>query len=245
MWVPKKVTDSMDDASLSSGDSFTAEESAGVSSRHYFATRHLWVARHSARLCQEREDFLVKTNTVVEDIEHGSLAVTAVLSSVAFLEALVNEVFLDVADTSLGVSTHRTDGIGDEAAELMRERWNDQAPTQDKYQLALSCAGKPKFDEGENPFQGVHKLITLRNMLVHFKPKWHDHNEQHELQKKFRGVFPVNQQPIGEPWYPNKLFGAGCAKWAHTVSTAFTDEWVNRIGLTSDYLADFASFPKP
>jgi hypothetical protein len=33
-----------------------------VGSRHYFASEHLWNARHLARLCQERENELVAQN---------------------------------------------------------------------------------------------------------------------------------------------------------------------------------------
>lgn len=172
--VRQGVTD-MEDATVqavSAEQVLTVSASAKVSSRHYFATRHLWMARHSARLCQERESALVSANQVNGDIEHSSLAVTAVLSSVAFLEALVNEVFLDVVDTPLGQENRRNDGITDDAADLMRNLWEDRASILDKYQLALVCARKPKFETGGTLYQKVNLLIKLRNELVHFKPEW-------------------------------------------------------------------------
>jgi hypothetical protein len=51
------------------------------------------------------------------------IAMVAVMSSVAFLEALVNEVYLDTVDAETQ-STDRLKGVSDEAIAAMRDRWN-------------------------------------------------------------------------------------------------------------------------
>jgi hypothetical protein len=66
-----------------------------VEVRQYLTMQHLWTARHAARLCAEREPQLEPN---VADTEHRSLAISAVSFAGAFLEALVNEVIVDVVD---------------------------------------------------------------------------------------------------------------------------------------------------
>jgi hypothetical protein len=52
---------------------------------------------HSARTCSELQEELVAT-TGGHDSRHRSAALATVFTSVAFLEALVNEVFQDAYD---------------------------------------------------------------------------------------------------------------------------------------------------
>jgi hypothetical protein len=44
-----------------------------------------------------------------------------------------------------------------------------------------------------------------------------------------------NQQPIGEPWFPNKALGAACADWACSSVITFARDWHGRMGLTFDF----------
>jgi hypothetical protein len=76
--------------------------------RQYVTMEHLWTARHAARLCRERE---LQVQPNVADIEHRSLAMTAIFFAAAFLEALVNEVILDVFDPPAGGPSARVAGI--------------------------------------------------------------------------------------------------------------------------------------
>jgi hypothetical protein len=89
-----------------------------VGSRHNVATQHLWNARHLARLCQERENELVAQNAYEPDMEQRSLCVSSVLASVAFLEALVNEVWQDAAYTPADEDNQRL-------AACPGSRWRD------------------------------------------------------------------------------------------------------------------------
>jgi hypothetical protein len=60
------------------------------------SVQHLWTARHNAELCRRREVVIAGKRPI--DVQHRSYATTAVLMSVAFLEATVNEVFEDATD---------------------------------------------------------------------------------------------------------------------------------------------------
>lgn len=76
---------------------------ASVSVRDYMANQDLWTARREAWLCRKREDTLLNQQNI--DRAHRSHATTAVLSAVAFLEALVNTVWQDAADSEAGKHT--------------------------------------------------------------------------------------------------------------------------------------------
>ena len=69
---------------------------ATISTRSYLSAQHLWTARHNAELCRQREVAIAGKRPI--DVQHRSYATTAVLMSVTFLEATVNEVFEDAAD---------------------------------------------------------------------------------------------------------------------------------------------------
>jgi hypothetical protein len=221
-----------------------------VGSRHYFATEHLWNARHQARLCQERENFLVSENRYQPDIEQRTLAVSSVLASVAFLEALVNEVWQDAADTPSDETNQRLKGLSQGAVARLRELWLSESVERalsilDKYRVALVCAEKPPLDTGRDPFQSVQIAIQLRNALVHFKPELQWHDETHQLEARLKSKITENPLPLGDPWYPNKALGAGLAEWAWQRCRDFANEWWKLIGLERDYLEDFAHWPEP
>lgn len=132
----------MTDHEASASLEIRAEFSVTAKVRHYYASLHLWSALHSARLCREREQTLLQSN--IPDIEHRVLAISAVTSSVLFLEALVNETFQDAYDEGHGAS--RISALSESAVAKMRGAWQVaeyQLRTLDKFQLALDFADKP------------------------------------------------------------------------------------------------------
>jgi hypothetical protein len=162
----------------------------------------------------------------------------AVMSSVAFLEALVNETFQDAADEH----TSRIVSLGPKCIELMREFWNASEAggrfvgLLDKFQMALLFAEKSRLDPGGTPYQDVRLLIGIRNRLVHFRPVTSSGVETKD-EKQLRGKFAENQLMVGmgNPWFPSKCLGAGCAEWAWTKSLALADEWTQRLAIFQPY----------
>src|SRR6202023_2414551 len=78
----------------------------GVQTRQFMTMDYLWTARRAAKLCGQLEPQLQRNDP---QVEHRSLAMTAVLFGAAFLEALVNEVILELIDP--GGPSSRVAGI--------------------------------------------------------------------------------------------------------------------------------------
>jgi hypothetical protein len=64
--------------------------------RVYFSTYHLWAAEHFAKSAATLEAAPGRIPRF--DIEHRAYVTNAILSSVAFLEAAINELYRDVVD---------------------------------------------------------------------------------------------------------------------------------------------------
>ena len=150
----------------------------GFTIRDYMAVHHLWAAQRWARMCDEAESKLVADGNNEMDFGHRSLAVAAIMSSVAFLEAFINEFYADAA--SPGAVTYRTEGLSAAVLAQVAQSWADgETPGQpDKapkvlrlYRHALHCAQAPGFDTGRDPYRSAVLLIQLRNTLVHFVPE--------------------------------------------------------------------------
>lgn len=219
--------------------------------RDYMAVEHLWSARHMSRLCGEVETRKQGTNRT--DRTHRSYAISAVFSSAAFLEAFINEILQDVADSAPGDLPERCNGISETAAATLRAQWTapskslEGAPVVKKYKEALKAAGKSPFDDNRAPMAPVKKLIILRNELVHYKPKFKAFDERTEMEKLLKGEFPSNKifvEPFS-PWYTIGCLGHGCAEWAHTSATDFVDEWQTRIGIVRDYKDEMREYEMP
>ena len=214
-----------------------------VQIRQYVTMQHLWTARHAARLCGEREPQLQPN---IADTEHRSLAITAISFAAAFLEALVNEVIVDVVDRPAGGSSARVAGIPVDAnttaafEQLLKNERKIKGGALGKYQAALVAVSKSKYDQTRDPFKSARLLFDLRNHFIHFKPETQDIAAEHDLEKRLKKAKVVeNQQQIGVPWFMNKALGAGLAQWACESSSRFANSWWNRIGLRRSYDAAF------
>lgn len=227
-------------------------EGGFTSSRAYLSIGHLKNAAHFTRLTGEIERRERFVRGAIKP--HDAFAMGAVLSSGAFVEAAVNEVYADAADDSHPWEVMRM--IGEGYAERMPEElrtalsglwntrtWRMRTPTLEKYQVALGFAGAQRFDAGAAPYQDVKLLTKLRNALVHFEPSSHHEgiSEPTRLERSLTGKFPLNPlvaYPEGSrpddpvvPFLPNRCLGHGCALWSLRSSVAFTREFFDRIGL--------------
>lgn len=138
---------------------------ASVQGRHNLVWHHLWNARRAARLCREREHVLTRQDYRLPDVEQNGTAMVAVMSAAAFLEALVNEVFLDTADPSLR-SSGLLDGISQDGVTAMSDKWTatpsaEREGIMEKYKLAIRCVSAT-MDFGRDPAQIVQLLTFWR-----------------------------------------------------------------------------------
>jgi len=206
--------------------------------RTYFSSYYLWAATKFTKVSGEIEDSLVGKSSF--NVEHRAYVTAAILCAVAFLEAAINEVFQDAFDEH----TSYVASLGSETRALMKDYWEITEEYKKstinilgKYQLALSLARVAKFAEGKYPYQEVLLLVKLRNELVHYKPKSLGGDSIHSLQKNLQGKFSENRLMAGSgnPFFPDKCLGTGCAQWALDSSRNFADEFFKRIGIKPHY----------
>jgi hypothetical protein len=194
---------------------------------------HLFAARHMAELAcaLEKEN---PGSAADPDVlrRHRAYVIGTVLSSAAFLEASINELYLEVQDhTANGTSGGRR------VLAVPAHFWSAVArpPILHKYQLALVVADAEPFDEARSPFRDADGLIALRDALVHGRPEWRDsHGRRQNLERRLRAKFPHNAFAIeGDPEFPDRMLGAGCAMWAVRIAEKFSDDFCQRMAIPS------------
>lgn len=239
-----------------------SEES--TSSRVYLSIGHLKNTAHFTRLTGQVEQYTQFSWGIFDP--HEAYAMGAVLSSVAFLEAAVNELYADAADDSHPSEFMRSIGEGyamempKDMRGLLAGLWNTDrfrigTRTLEKYEIALKTLETAGFDKGSYPYQDIALLIQLRNALIHFEPQSHHEREDEptQFEKKLSGKFPLNPlaahpiNPLGKdpllPFLPDKCLGYGCAMWALQSSVAFTKEFFSRMEIRAyhgGWLAEMA-----
>ncbi|NCE87665.1 hypothetical protein DK870_25165 [Pseudomonas sp. Q1] len=174
--------------------------------------------------------------------EHKACVVASIMLSVAFLEATINELWADCGEY---FDTARIECL--QNSEMMAILWK-QSPLKrstmlEKYELALELNAKPKIARNASLYQDVKLLVALRNALVHYEPEtisnFSDNDvkgEQHKFEKMLRGKFEHNRLTgSGNPFYPDKVLGTGCARWAISSAVLFTDDFFEKLGVPCMY----------
>src|SRR6266704_6809931 len=123
--------------------------------RQYFSSHMLSSAARLAELARRIEEDHSGQSRF--DLEHRAYVLSSVLSSVGFLEAMVNELFQDAFDG------HAPEGgaitpLSTDTRHLMAEYWRsmklgERGRILDKYQALLRFAGQPVMEEGAQPYQ--------------------------------------------------------------------------------------------
>jgi len=228
----------------------TEGEESEIRFRDCFSVRYIQSAGLLCRLAYAVEQESRKTGTTPEDarLRHEAFVLSAVLSSVSFLESTVNELHADATDEEFAA-------LDEKHGTLLRtigRQWHnpknfDRAPLLTKYQTILAIAGQPGFEEGDQAFANVRDLIEIRNHLLHYTREWvvihqrrspgrepesiSDHFEL-MLARKF-AINPLAAKNV--PFFPDKCLGHGCAEWAVLNCIIFVDEFYRRLGLPVPY----------
>lgn len=182
--------------------------SSDMQVRHHLSSNHLYSAYLFARNAKQIEQS--NQSTQEQLLAHRSFVTSSVMSSVAFLEASVNELFAVCTEspTDSHVSGHPQDSrfksIGNDTIAKLSTFWKldtfqRNCKLLDKYQTALRLAGKPELTQGANPYQDAKLVVQLRNILVHFVPEERAvavgpgcFLEPDAFELKYRGKFPYN-----------------------------------------------------
>lgn len=221
-------------------DSFNISVNFTVKSRHYFSIQHIQSAALFARQCyqvEQRYDGSFSSDLMAD---HWSYVTGAIFAAVSFLEATINEVFADTVDHPDGELASHLDAA---TKQLVADMWKlgilktSRFKTLEKFQMALTLAKKPLLDSSRSPFQDVETLIIIRNDLIHFEPVWTSveaektHKRILSLQNENKFAFNPLITSAGNPFYPDKCLGHGCAKWAVTNSIQFVEDFYSRMGI--------------
>jgi len=217
-----------------------------IQSRSYLSIVHIQAAATCAKLAIQFETEYPQDKRIELHGIYAGYVVGSVILSAAFLEATINELFCDAADSNLT----RLNQVDKAAVNMMSKMWFRQIPRTahykiaEKYQIALDLTGKEAFDEGRCPFQDVKCLVDLRNALIHYESECSERGSNGckpgKLERKFEGClqgkFDLN--PLmgpGNAFYPDKCLSSGCASWAVLCSVQFTDDFFKKMGMKPPY----------
>jgi len=168
--------------------------------------------------------------------EDRAFVLGAITSCVAFLESLVNEIFM-LASEPIASSYGKLP-----AQKVMLDLWEDVAsklPILAKYDLVLALNGCPPIDHGKMAYQDASSLVQLRNAVVHYRVgiRQHPDPEPISIEKRLAGKFPSSPYypSLTGPFFPHKCLSAGCAAWAARSACSFADEFHQKLGISGTY----------
>ena len=208
----------------------TAAGRTGI--EHSFQREHLLAASYFVALAWRLETRGAAAVGSKGMTRHRACVTGAIVSSVAFLESSINELYLEFQSA---------DGPGSSlpkrAHTQLEQLWPsaEGAPLTLRYQVALQSVDAERFNEQRSTYRNVRYLLELRDALVHHQPERHDERRRHQrLQRILRKRFPPNTLlPARARWFPDLCLGAGCATWALRSAEAYSDEFCGRMGIPS------------
>jgi hypothetical protein len=199
---------------------------------HSFQREHLLAASYFVALAKRIESRGAATVGPEGMTRHRACVTGAIVSSVAFLESSINELYLEfqrAGDDGSAIPTR-----AHTALELL---WPsaEGAPLTLRYKVALQSVDAERFNERRATFRNVERLLELRDALVHHQPERHDERLRHQsLQRKLRNCFAPNTLLAPRArWFPDLCLGSGCAAWALRSALAFSDEFSGRMAIPS------------
>lgn len=218
--------------------------SAQLSVYHSFSGTLLRTSKYFTKLSFKIESEN-KNKKVSEEIKanNKSYVTGAIISSVAFLESIISELFWSAAKSPTGISKELNENLIKRMAKIYNDFFNTykNMSTLDKYQYSLLLNGQNLFNRGINPFQDVSLVIKLRNALVHFKPEMIDSEEnKQKLEKLLQGKF--EQCPFYNKltylFLPHRCLSYGCAKWVVISCIHFVNDFYKKIGVDKEFEED-------
>jgi hypothetical protein len=165
---------------------------------------------------------------------HRSYIIGTLFSSIAFLEATINEIFQDAMETETGYlisfnHVHRMEII---------DFWekNQRASMIEKYNELLRIITGNTLNKGMEPYQSIKVILDFRNKLTHYIPTWISHSETYKYESFLKNKFPLNNLSFEtDPFYPDRLLGAGFAQWVLSNCIKFADDLFYKIDIEPQY----------
>jgi len=172
-------------------------------------------------------------------IEHLAYTTGAIMLSVSFLEAAINELFEASLDEFNHTEYFVSNKLGQRKSKFASAWTRNSKPVESKailgkYKCALMLADVPGFKEKEHPWTTTDLLIQFRNDLTHWRPSWQpvcgesSLNFVNQLEGKF-AVHPLSSSDAKT--YPWKFLSSGSAHWSLQTAITFSAEAFNKLGL--------------
>lgn len=212
-----------------------------VKSRNYFSIPYLCGAARYVREASSLEASETPTN---EDLlVHRALVISAVTTSAAALEAMINEAFADAGELEASCIA----AISADARQRLAHLWSIPRTSAyailDKFDVAhLTVTGR-RMDRSHHRWRNASWVVRLRNDFVHYEPSWQEHGEREDndmgkVERALSSLFAANPLTgVANPFYPDKLLGHGCAAWSLASVVEFADHFWHEVGVTPAYEA--------
>lgn len=221
------------------------KDSNEITLKSNFSNTHIQSAVTFSRMAFEIERKYKDSYTsapVPQRIQYEACVLGAILCSVGYLEANINEFFSNINDYDYRKEKYI---MKPKIRTLISRMWELGVPKTarysvlEKYQIALTLCDKELTEKGKPPFQDIQLLIQLRNALTHYEPEWvttlSDLPEKitvQTLEKKLKNKFVTNPFVLDiDPFFPDKCLSYDCAKWAISNSIEFTQEFYSKLEL--------------
>ena len=180
-------------------------------------------------------------STGPENVRHRAYVMGAVLSAAAFLEASINELYLELHAARGGRRKPEGAKLPKRVLAALGRAWADirRSRVLPRYQAVLKVADAERFDERRSPYTDAAMLLKLRDSLLHCRPERPNNRHRYRmLEKRLRDQFAPSAFAAGDsPWFPDQCLGAGCAEWAVRVVNEFSADFSRRMSLPARGLA--------
>lgn len=208
----------------------------------YYSIQHVQAAAYLTRQAARLEADLAD-DTAPEAVALKAYVASALFSSVAFLEALANEIYADAIRPEGGHLSVLDERDRLMIAELGETDSVQKASILSKYALLLRAAGRSPLPTDCDPHQAIATVIRLRNEIVHYKASFFDVGTKgmvrvgsvhtSKLPQQIKGKFEPrrNSQGLsGDAW-----LGHGLAQWSVKSTVAYADAIFSTLGITPYY----------
>ena len=214
----------------------------GFGLQTYYSIQHVQAAAYLTRRAAKIEETLAD-ETSPEAVALKAYVSSALFSSVAFLEALANEIFADAIRPEGGHLSVLNERDRSMIACLGETDSVQKAPVLSKYDLLLRAAGKSPLPTDRDPHQATSTIIRLRNEIVHYKASFFDVGTEDmvraggfhrgNLPKQIKGKFEPRKSASGisgDSW-----LGHGLAQWAVSSTVTYADAVFSALGVRPYY----------
>lgn len=181
------------------------------------------------------QDYKNKEINVNIENEYRSYIAGSIFSTIASLEATINEFLIEAKGNNEPFYSNLKKLI--ENWEIIEHKSLikilEKGAILDKYQLALRSYGKNELCRGREPYQNIKNFIELRNKLVHYKLESFDASSISDgLEKKLTGKFKLNPfANINSRFFPFKCLSYGCIEWGLYSCEKFIENFYFTIGM--------------